>query len=58
MRLMAYNSKAKIKILYLLKIFQEETDAEHGLTMSQILERLDEYSCRTKKYLRRYQSAS
>jgi len=43
MRLVAYNSKAKIKILYLLKIFQEETDAEHGLTMSQILERLDEY---------------
>lgn len=40
---MAYNSKAKIKILYLLKILQEETDAEHGLTMTQIIERLGEY---------------
>ncbi len=40
---MAYNSKAKIKILYLLKILQEETDADHGLTMAQILERLEEY---------------
>lgn len=40
---MAYNSKTKIKILYLLKILQEETDAEHGLTMSQILGRLEEY---------------
>lgn len=49
MRLMAYNSKAKIKILYLLKIFQEETDAEHGLTMSQILERLDEYGIHAER---------
>lgn len=40
---MAYNSKAKIKVLYLWKILQEETDAEHGLTMAQILERLAEY---------------
>lgn len=49
MRLVAYNSKAKIKILYLLKIFQEETDAEHGLTMSQILERLDEYGIHAER---------
>lgn len=40
---MASNSKAKMKILYLLQILQEETDAEHGLTMSQILDRLNEY---------------
>ncbi len=40
---MAYNSKAKIKVLYLLKIFQEETDGEHGLTMAQIIDRLNEY---------------
>lgn len=40
---MAYNSKAKIKVLYLWKILQEETDAEHGLTMSQIISRLAEY---------------
>lgn len=31
---MACNGKAKVKILYLLKILQEETDAAHGLTMA------------------------
>lgn len=40
---MAYNSKSKLKLLYLQKILQEETDAEHGLTMSQIIARLAEY---------------
>lgn len=40
---MAYNSKAKVKVLYLWQILQEETDAEHGLTMSQILDRLADY---------------
>lgn len=40
---MANNNKSKIKLLYLLKILEEETDAEHGLTMAQIIERLDEY---------------
>lgn len=40
---MAYNSKAKAKILYLLKILQEETDSKHGLTMSQIIARLASY---------------
>lgn len=40
---MAQPGKAKAKILYLLKILQEETDAEHGMTMSQIIGRLAEY---------------
>lgn len=40
---MANTGKAKLKILYLLKILQEETDAEHGLSMAQIIERLSEY---------------
>ncbi len=40
---MACNGKAKVKILYLLKILQEETDVAHGLTMAQIIERLAEY---------------
>jgi predicted DNA-binding transcriptional regulator YafY len=40
---MPYNSKSKIKILYLLKILQEETDAEHGLTMPEIISRLEDY---------------
>lgn len=39
---MAYNSKAKLKTLYLRRILEEETDAEHGLSMRQIIERLGE----------------
>lgn len=40
---MAYNGKSKVKVLYLLKILREETNAEHGLTMSQIIQRLAEH---------------
>lgn len=40
---MVCNGKAKVKILYLLKILQEEADVAHGLTMAQIIERLAEY---------------
>ena len=37
---MAANSKQKLKLLYLYKMLDEETDAAHGLSMSQILEKL------------------
>lgn len=37
---MTGNSKNKLKLLYLMKIFLEETDEEHPLTMSQLQERL------------------
>lgn len=40
---MSYNSKSKVKVLYLLKILREETNAEHGLTMPQIIQRLAEH---------------
>ena len=40
---MAYNGKSKVKVLYLLKILREETNAEHGLTMPQIIQRLAEH---------------
>lgn len=46
---MAYNSKAKVKILYLLKILQEETDADHGLTMRQIIEKLAAYGVKAER---------
>ena len=38
---MAANSKQKLKLLYLYKMLDEQTDAEHGLSMTQILERLE-----------------
>ncbi len=40
---MANNPKSKLKLLYLKRILEEETDAEHGLTMPQIIARLNEY---------------
>ena len=39
---MAYNSKAKLKTLYVYRFLEEETDAEHGLSMRQIIEHLAE----------------
>lgn len=39
---MSANNKAKLKLLFLQQMLQEETDAEHGLSMTQILERLAE----------------
>lgn len=38
---MAANGKAKLKLLYIRQMLEEETDAEHGLTMRQIIERLE-----------------
>lgn len=40
---MPNNSKSKLKLLYLKRILEEETDAEHGLTMTELLERLNDY---------------
>ncbi|MGI6220513.1 MAG: helix-turn-helix transcriptional regulator [Coriobacteriales bacterium] len=39
---MAANGKQKLKLLYLYKMLAEETDADHGLSMADILERLEE----------------
>lgn len=40
---MANNPKAKLKTLYVMRILQEETDAEHGLSLREIIERLEAY---------------
>lgn len=40
---MANNSKSKLKLLYLKRILEEETDEEHGLTMAQLIDRLHTY---------------
>lgn len=40
---MSYNGKSNVKVLYLLKILREETNAEHGLTMPQIIQKLAEH---------------
>lgn len=37
---MANNSKSKLKLLYLKRILEEETDEGHGLSMTQLIDRL------------------
>ena len=43
---MAYTQKGenqKLKMLYLVKLFYEETDDFHAITMPEIIEKLSEY---------------
>ena len=40
---MAKGKNQRLKLLYLAKIMQEETDETHGLTMPEIISRLSEY---------------
>lgn len=40
---MARGGNGKLKLLYLQKIFLERTDEEHGLTMPEIVQALEEY---------------
>ena len=40
---MAKGANQKLKILYLMKIFLEQTDTEHSLTLAEISEKLSEY---------------
>ncbi len=40
---MAKGANQKLKLLYLTKIFREQTDENHMLTISEIIERLSDY---------------
>ena len=42
-------AKAKLKLLYLAKIFSEETDDTHGLTLPQIIEKLSIYDIKADR---------
>lgn len=46
---MTYDNKAKLKILYVKQILEEETDAEHGLSMRQIIERLEQFDIKAER---------
>lgn len=46
---MTYNNKAKLKTLYVKRILKEETDAEHGLSMKQIIERLEQFDIKAER---------
>ena len=42
-------AKGKMKMLYLVRIFSQETDDEHGLTLQQITEYLDGYGIKVDR---------
>lgn len=44
-----HNPKAKLKTLYVMRILQDETDAEHGLTLREIIERLGDYGIQAER---------
>ena len=46
---MTYNNKAKLKTLYVKQMLEEETDAEHGLSMRQIIERLEHLGVKAER---------
>lgn len=46
---MAKGENQKLKLLYLLKIFMEETDSEHGLSMPDIISELETYGVNAER---------
>ena len=44
-----HNPKAKLKTLYVMRILQDETDAEHGLTLREIIEWLEGYGVQAER---------
>ena len=40
---MPKSENQKLKMLYIVKILEEKTDSEHGITLSQLLKELDAY---------------
>jgi predicted DNA-binding transcriptional regulator YafY len=46
---MARNKNQKLKILYLMQMLLRETDDEHGLTMAEIIDRLDELGIKAER---------
>ncbi len=46
---MAKGANQKLKMLYLLKIFWEDTDEEHGVTMPQLIDKLSGYGVEAER---------
>lgn len=46
---MTNNPKAKLKTLYVMRILQDETDADHGLSLREIIERLGDYGIQAER---------
>ena len=48
---MPKSSNQKLKLLYLLRILQKETDEEHYLNSQQLIERLEKYVRKEKAFM-------
>lgn len=48
-RIKVHNPKAKLKTLYVMRILQDETDAEHGLSLRELIERLGDYDIKAER---------
>jgi predicted DNA-binding transcriptional regulator YafY len=46
---MAKNPNQKLKILYIMRMLMRETDEAHGLTMADIIDRLDEHGIKAER---------
>ncbi|MBQ3702836.1 MAG: WYL domain-containing protein, partial [Oscillospiraceae bacterium] len=46
---MAAGDNQKLKMLYLVKIFSEETDDSHALSLQEIAERLEAYGVNAER---------
>lgn len=46
---MSKGANQKLKLLYLTKIFREQTDEEHMLTIAEIIEKLGAYDVSAKR---------
>ena len=46
---MAAGDHQKLKMLYLVKIFSEETDENHGLSLQQLVEKLEAYGVNAER---------
>lgn len=42
-------AKGKLKMLYLVRLFAQETDDDHGLTLQQIIDRLAAYDIKADR---------
>ena len=46
---MAKSQNQKLKLIYLVRLMQENTDDEHGLTMSEIISELSRFDIKAER---------
>lgn len=46
---MAKSANQKLKLLYIVKLLQERTNEEHGITTAQLIEELEKYDIKAER---------